>query len=191
MGTQACRTAEDYAQGGLLKDDLRQVGLKDGQRLMLMGTADEIPEAPKESAVFIEDFPEKELSTAVLGHTAGLVNLGNTCYMNSTLQCLHSVPELCDALRGYSAAGASVMDPLSHTLTMATRELFGELDSSGRPVAPYLFLKVLRDKYGSFPSHWFFSCLLSQSLLNDLSSVFSFWDDSVCFLLTFTINNEV
>ncbi|KAG5523189.1 hypothetical protein RHGRI_035116 [Rhododendron griersonianum] len=32
------------------------------------------------------------------GHTAGLLNLGNACYMNSTVQCLHSVPELKSAL---------------------------------------------------------------------------------------------
>ena len=73
----------------------------DGQRLMLMGTADKIREAPRESAVFVEDLPDKEQSMAVLGHTTRLVNLVNTCYMNSIeLQCLHSVPELRDALRG-------------------------------------------------------------------------------------------
>lgn len=30
---------------------------------------------------------------------AGLTNLGNTCYLNATLQCLHSVPELRDSLK--------------------------------------------------------------------------------------------
>ena len=145
-------------KGGLLKDDadMKQLGLKDGQRLMLMGTADEIPEAPKESPVFVEDLPETEQSAAVLGHTAGLVNLGNTCYMNSTVQCLHSVPELRDALRGYTSADVS--DPLSHSLTVATRELFKDLDVSGQPVAPFRFLQVLRQKYCVHPPALSISC---------------------------------
>lgn len=31
----------------------------------------------------------------------GLINLGNTCYMNATVQCLRTVPELRNALLNY------------------------------------------------------------------------------------------
>jgi len=40
---------------------------------------------------------------------AGLNNLGNTCYMNATLQCLRSVPELRDAIKKYVVFAISLM----------------------------------------------------------------------------------
>ncbi len=155
-------------KGGLLKDDgdWESLGIKEGQRLMLMGTAEEIPKAPEKGPVFVEDLPEDEQGTAALGHTAGLVNLGNTCYMNSTLQCLHSVPELRLALKEYSAAVGTGIDPSSHSLTAATRDLFGELDRSLRPVAPVRFLTVLRSKYvGFLLFHSVCSVILMRSVL--------------------------
>ncbi|XP_022723681.1 ubiquitin carboxyl-terminal hydrolase 7-like isoform X4 [Durio zibethinus] len=49
-------------KGGLLKDDAdwSTVGVKQGQKLMMMGTADEIVKAPEKGPVFMEDLPEEE-----------------------------------------------------------------------------------------------------------------------------------
>jgi len=52
-------------KGGLLKDDgdWAAIGVKDGQKLMMMGTADEIVKAPEKAIVFAEDLPEEALAT--------------------------------------------------------------------------------------------------------------------------------
>ncbi|GLJ31431.1 hypothetical protein SUGI_0630790 [Cryptomeria japonica] len=66
---------------GLLKDDADwdTLGVKEGEILM-MGTTDEIVKAPENKSVFVEDLPDKELVASV-GHTAGLFNLGNICFV--------------------------------------------------------------------------------------------------------------
>jgi len=49
---------------------------------------------------------------------AGLNNLGNTCYMNATLQCLRSVSELRDAIKKFDLLSAllvhAVCAPVCH-----------------------------------------------------------------------------
>ena len=66
-------------KGGALKDDqdMAKLGLRPKQTLMLMGSASELPKAPIEKTLFVEDMDESQL--AQISHSPpGLQNLGNT-----------------------------------------------------------------------------------------------------------------
>lgn len=64
----------------------------------MIGSCDVLPAEPQEKVVFMEDMNENELASA-LDLPAGLYNLGNTCYLNATIQCLLTVPELRESLK--------------------------------------------------------------------------------------------
>ena len=86
-------------KGQTLKDnEWGAMKLKEGATMLMMGSRDEdIPEQPTVKTKFLEDMDESELQSA-MEMPAGLQNLGNTCYMNATVQCLKTVPEFKNAL---------------------------------------------------------------------------------------------
>lgn len=145
--------------GGVLKDtdDLsdKVARLKPGQKVTLMGTAEggEL-KAPEEKIVFEEDLtPEekakllKEKKAEVL--PAGIKNLGNTCYMNSTLQCINAVPEIRQALSGYqlpSADQRSIDAVLTKQLGTVVEDLTNTTDS----ITPLQFVMALRQRFPRF-----------------------------------------
>ncbi|XP_076367953.1 ubiquitin specific protease 14 isoform X2 [Tachypleus tridentatus] len=137
-------------KGATLKDEnWGNLKLKDGATVLLMGSKEELPGEPTEKPVFMEDMTESELATA-LDLPAGLTNLGNTCYMNATVQCLRTVPELRDVLRnfqgGITLAGSMVP---SQSITAALRDLYDSMDKTAT-IPPIILLQVLHMAFPRF-----------------------------------------
>ncbi|KAJ5367962.1 Ubiquitin carboxyl-terminal hydrolase 7 [Penicillium cataractarum] len=152
-------------KGGQLKDDtpLSSLKAKPGQTFMMMGTPSGAQGAadlgrPKEVVKFLEDMTEAEVAQQEGATPAGLQNLGNTCYLNSTLQTLRSVPELQEELQRYQSSGISgrpgLADPSifglsglggSNDVTGSLRDLFKQI---GHP--PFKFLNALRTAFPQF-----------------------------------------
>merc|ERR1712013_178695 len=134
-------------KGAILADSSwDKVKLREGAMVLMMGTKDEdMPEHPVEKTKFIEDMDESELSKA-MDMPAGLQNLGNTCYMNATVQCLKVVPELRDALKRFSGnvSLGGGQDP--DNLTAALRDLYTTMDK-GNTVPPIIMLQVLHTAF--------------------------------------------
>lgn len=139
-------------RGTVVKDDAwpDNFEISEGTMLMLMGSSEKLPEAPVEKPKFVEDMNETELAAA-LDIPTGLTNLGNTCYMSATVQCLRTVPELREALKKYdvklSLLATLSNEPNNQGVTAALRDLYATMDSS-TVSEPLILLRML---HGSIP----------------------------------------
>ncbi|KIY67649.1 cysteine proteinase [Cylindrobasidium torrendii FP15055 ss-10] len=123
-------------KGGVLKDDSdwNKIAPKEGQTFMVIGAAGELPKPPEKPITFIEDMEDTELAEA-FARPVGLTNLGNTCYMNATLQALRVVTPIQTALNK-----ATPNAPLVRQL----RDLYSGMTKTSDSVVPSTFLTSLR-----------------------------------------------
>jgi len=128
--------------------------------IMMVGTAEEkgLVE-PKEKIKFIEDMTPEERAIAMnekaaIVMPAGLENLGNTCYMNSTVQCLSRVKELKHALKTMPAPidqmGAQGGLDGNTALALAGGQMMNDLEVKGFSYPPIGFVQRLREVYPIF-----------------------------------------
>ena len=133
---------------GVLKAEMSLAALKDGQNVTLMGTAETLVK-PAVETKFLEDLAEDEAAASGLVLPAGIANLGNTCYMNSTLQCLRAVPELRAGLdRTTAGGGAAAGGP--NEVPSALAATYATLDASTSPVEPMRLVATLRTAFPQF-----------------------------------------
>ncbi|CDK26671.1 unnamed protein product [Kuraishia capsulata CBS 1993] len=113
---------------------------------MVLGTPDATSlKLDEKKVTFLEDVSSDSSLAKLKNEPVGLVNLGNTCYLNSSLQALLGVGELRKELENYQPSGSS-----SGNFILFLKQLFEKLSAKEDKVVPLNFLTSLRLQFPQF-----------------------------------------
>ena len=138
-------------KGKVLKDEELLEIFPESACITMLGAAPKEARALKPDVTFVEDLTQEQ-KMQILREKGeeivfGLNNLGNTCYLNSTVQCLGRVPELRQSLKDYTTQNPNDFSSINPAkkLTYAWGSTYKLLDSATEPVTPMLLVKVIRE----------------------------------------------
>lgn len=156
--TQVPRSRQKFmVKGGLSDDSIAnlQTIIKPGSTVMLLGTPDaNLLSKPAEKHRFVEDLPPDQQVQQFNSTPLGLQNMGNTCYLNATLQALFRADELKDLILQYDPSKVTNSDPndeIHYKIVLELKRTFETLKKrSFKSVLPIMLLNTLRKCYPQF-----------------------------------------
>lgn len=112
--------------------------------MLLMGSAAKLT-GPATKTVFLEDMPPEQIAQVVA--PCGLVNIGNTCYLNSVIQCLRAVKPFRSGLAEYIHRLPRTQ---ASNFVTELRDLYEVMKRTPEPVPPYKFVMVTQAAFPQF-----------------------------------------
>lgn len=165
-------------KGGLSDDNATGLSsiIKPGSTVMVLGTPDaELVSKPKNKSQFIEDLAPEQQFQHLNELPIGFQNMGNTCYLNATLQALYRIEPLRDMILEYNQqTSGSSADENHKKIVLEMKRCFENLkNKSYKAVMPMVLLTALRKCYPQFaerdPQSGFYKQQDAEELFTQLS----------------------